>query len=165
MPRWPRSHPAFLELLYQFSYACVRWFNPLIRRIGYQRADRWLRPLERWSKGLMFDCTMCGQCILRSTGMVCPMTCPKKLRNGACGGVRTNGHCEVFPEMQCVWVAAYERAQELNVFGPEILKIKPPVDHSLQDSSAWVNMLTGCDQKVPKGRSDLPHIPVIEEKL
>nr|WP_245947992.1 methylenetetrahydrofolate reductase C-terminal domain-containing protein [Halomonas montanilacus] len=29
---------------------------------------------------------MCGQCILSSTGMSCPMNCPKSLRNGPCGG-------------------------------------------------------------------------------
>ena len=38
---------------------------------------------------------MCGQCVLHSTGMTCPMTCPKTLRNGPCGGVREDGDCEV----------------------------------------------------------------------
>ena len=162
---WLRHRPNLLELSYQISAAGFRWLNPLIRRIGYQRVDRWLRPLERWSKGAMFDCRMCGQCILHSTGMVCPMTCPKKLRNGACGGVRANGNCEVIPEMKCVWVAAYERAQILNVFGPEIIKIKPPLNHRLEGGSAWVNMLTGDDAKAPRAWADLPHVPVIEHKL
>jgi hypothetical protein len=93
------------------------------------------------------------------------MTCPKQLRNGACGGVRKEGFCEVYPEMKCVWVAAYERAQVLNVFGPEILKIKAPVNHRLQGTSAWVNMITGDADNSPKGWADLPHIPVIEQKL
>ena len=53
---------------------------------------------------------MCGQCVLHDTGMTCPMTCPKTLRNGPCGGVREDGHCEVKPEMRCVWVKADERA-------------------------------------------------------
>ena len=165
MSQWLRQQPGLLELIYQITAACFRWLHPLVRRISYQRADRWLRPVERWSKGVLFDCQMCGQCILHSTGMVCPMTCPKKMRNGACGGVRANGHCEVIPDMQCVWVAAYERAQKLNVFGPEIIKIKPPVNHQLHGASAWVNMLTEEDLKAPKGWADLPYIPVIEHKL
>lgn len=165
MTKWLRQHPVLLELFYQIATAVIRWLKPLIRRLGYERADHWLRPIERWSKGALFDCRMCGQCILHATGMVCPMTCPKQLRNGACGGVRSDGHCEVIPEMQCVWVAAYERAQALNVFGPEILKIKPPLNHQLQDGSAWINLLSGEDSRSPKGWADLPHIPVIEPKL
>ncbi len=38
--------------------------------------------IERAVKGLLFDCRMCGQCVLSSTGMSCPMNCPKTLRNG-----------------------------------------------------------------------------------
>jgi hypothetical protein len=53
--------------------------------------------------------------ILHSTGMTCPMTCPKNLRNGPCGGVRANGHCEVIPTMRCVWVQAFERAGRMSL--------------------------------------------------
>jgi Methylene-tetrahydrofolate reductase C terminal len=162
---WLRRHPVILELLYQVTAVTIRWGDPLIHRLGYARVDGWLRPLERWTKGAVFDCRMCGQCILHSTGMVCPMTCPKQLRNGACGGVRSNGHCEVIPDMKCVWLAAYERAQQLNVYGPEIINIKPPVNHRLQGSSAWINMLTKDDKQAPRGWADLPHIPVIDRKL
>ena len=41
---------------------------------------------------------------------VCPMTCPKNLRNGPCGGT-LNGQCEVIPEQACIWVEVYKRAQ------------------------------------------------------
>jgi hypothetical protein len=64
--------------------------------------------VEKHVKGLIFDCRMCGQCVLSSTGMSCPMNCPKQLRNGPCGGVRANGNCEVEPDMPCVWVQAWE---------------------------------------------------------
>ena len=41
---------------------------------------------------------------------VCPMTCPKNMRNGPCGGT-FNGQCEVIPEQACIWVEVYERAK------------------------------------------------------
>ena len=68
--------------------------------------------VEKRVKGFMFDCRMCGQCVLSSTGMSCPMNCPKQLRNGPCGGVRANGNCEVEPDMPCVWVKAWEGSQQ-----------------------------------------------------
>jgi len=77
------------------------------------------------------------------------MTCPKNLRNGSCGGVRTNGHCEVFPEMRCVWVEAFERSQKMRIFGRDLILLQPPVNRQLEGSSAWINMLSGVDQKVP----------------
>lgn len=162
---WLRDRPGFLERAYQFTFASIQFIKPLIVRMGYERAERWLLPLERGSKAALFECTMCGQCILHATGMACPMTCPKNLRNGACGGVLSNGNCEVIPDMKCVWVVAYERAQEMQVFGPELIAIKPPVNHRLQDSSAWINLLTGADKSAPKGWAELPYSPVIEKKF
>src|SRR3954447_24312154 len=72
-----------------------------------------LASLEHVVKKPVFGCQMCGQCVLHDTGMTCPMTCPKTLRNGPCGGVREDGHCEVKPEMRCVWVQAVDRAEHL----------------------------------------------------
>jgi hypothetical protein len=72
-----------------------------------QRAEAPVKFVEKHVKGFLFDCRMCGQCVLSSTGMSCPMNCPKQLRNGPCGGVRANGNCEVEPDMPCVWVQAW----------------------------------------------------------
>ena len=94
---------------------------------------------EKITKKQVFDCKMCGQCILHSTGMVCPMGCPKELRNGPCGGVRQDGSCEIKPEMKCVWVRAWENSKKMNVYKNSILDIQPPVDRSLQGSSSWIN--------------------------
>jgi hypothetical protein len=115
--------------------------------------DRALRPVEKIVKKPIFGCHMCGQCVLHSTGMVCPMTCPKNLRNGPCGGVRMDGSCEVYPEMACVWAKAYVYSQRL-LWPEEIYELKPPVDWSLKDSSSWVNYLTGRDQIVSGCESD-----------
>ena len=145
-----RNHPRLLEWAYDVTHRIFDALRPAIAKIGYSRVDSWLRGPERFSKQKVFGCRMCGQCVLHSTGMTCPMTCPKNLRNGPCGGVRTNGNCEVKPGMKCVWVEAYERSQKM-VYGEEMLLINPPVNHLLKNSSAWVNMLTGEDKNVPVG--------------
>jgi hypothetical protein len=106
--------------------------------------DRSLRPVEKVTKYPLFGCQMCGQCLLHSTGMVCPMRCPKNLRNGPCGGVRMDGSCEVYPERDCVWVNAYLRSQRL-IWPEEIHDLNPPVDWALQGTSSWINYLTGRD--------------------
>ena len=107
--------------------------------------DRALRPVEHIIKVPIWGCHMCGQCVLHSTGLVCPMNCPKYLRNGPCGGVRLDGHCEVKPEMMCVWVRAYDSSQRL-IWAHELHDLRPPVDWAIEGSSSWVNVLTGRDQ-------------------
>lgn len=151
MGSWLRDRPRWLERAYQWTHRLFMRLHPLIRRLGYRRVERWLIPGEDLGKKIVFDCRMCGQCILHSTGMTCPMTCPKNLRNGPCGGVRANGHCEVKPEMMCVWVEAYERSRKMSTYSDEMLLIQPPVNRRLKGSSAWINMLTGEDQQVPAG--------------
>jgi hypothetical protein len=147
---WFRDRPQLLEKAYSASHWLAYKLNPISKKIGYERIDKLARFGERKSKELLFDCKMCGQCVLHSTGMTCPMTCPKNLRNGPCGGVRFNGHCEVIPEMKCVWVEAYERSLRMPNYGNEIQLINPPVNRRLEGTSAWVNMLTGVDQEMPK---------------
>ena len=107
--------------------------------------DRLLRPVEHIIKVPIWGCHMCGQCVLHSTGLVCPMNCPKNIRNGPCGGVRLDGRCEVTPEMPCVWVRACDNAQRL-IWAHEIHDLRPPVDWAIQGSSSWINLLTGRDQ-------------------
>jgi len=104
-----------------------------------------LRPVEIITKKPVFGCKMCGQCVLHSTGMVCPMTCPKTIRNGPCGGVRFDGNCEVYPEKACVWLKANIRSIRLP-WPEEFHELRPPVDYSLQGSSSWINALTGRDK-------------------
>jgi Methylene-tetrahydrofolate reductase C terminal len=105
---------------------------------------------ERVTKGPLFDCRMCGQCVLHHTGMTCPMTCPKEMRNGPCGGVRSDGHCEIVPDMLCVWTQAWERSKRMPVYGREILKVLPPVDRRLKDTSAWINDFYGSPGGAPR---------------
>ena len=134
---WSVRHAGLLEGLYDvFAQAMMR-LHPLWRRIGYARLDAPVAAVERRLKGLMFDCRMCGECVLGSTGMSCPMNCPKSLRNGPCGGVRPDGACEVEPAMRCVWVEAWKGAQRMRG-GMAIAAVQGPLDHRLSGSSAWL---------------------------
>lgn len=148
---WLQNHPHLLEVAYDMTKRVFLGLDPLWSRLGYDRTDRLIRPIEELSKRFIFDCRMCGQCILHSTGMTCSMTCPKNLRNGPCGGVRANGHCEVIPEMKCIWVEAYERSLKMPAYGQDIRLIQPPLNWQLQGTSAWVNMVTGADAETPAG--------------
>jgi hypothetical protein len=161
---WLRDHPTWLERAYDWTHALFRRLEPLIARLGYERSERLLLVPEEVGKKIVFDCRMCGQCILHSTGMTCPMTCPKNLRNGPCGGVRANGHCEVIPEMRCVWVEAYERSSEMKTYGHEMIMLQPPVNRRLEGTSAWINMLTGADKRTPKGWQGTSQIPQFRQE-
>jgi hypothetical protein len=137
---WSIRHAAFWEAFYRrFEWAYVA-SGPLLKRLGFERLDPPVAAVERNVKGLLFDCRMCGHCILSSTGMSCPMNCPKQMRNGPCGGVRLNGHCEVKPEMKCVWVQAWEGSRRM-AEGDRILGLQPPVDHRLKDRSSWLRIV------------------------
>ena len=137
---WSVRHSRLLERFYHgFEQVLIR-LDPLWKRIGYERLEQPVATMERHVKGLLFDCQMCGQCALSSTGMSCPMNCPKSLRNGPCGGVRANGHCEVKPEMKCVWVKAWEGSQQM-AGGMAILDVQKPVDNSLKGHSSWLRVV------------------------
>ncbi|MEX2296365.1 MAG: methylenetetrahydrofolate reductase C-terminal domain-containing protein, partial [Dongiaceae bacterium] len=105
---WSVRHAGGLERVYALFERTLVFASPLLRRIGWQQLEKPVAFVERNVKGFLFDCQMCGRCVLSSTGMSCPMNCPKNLRNGPCGGVRENGHCEVKPEMRCVWVQGWQ---------------------------------------------------------
>ncbi len=110
--------------------------------------------IEHAVKAPVFDCRMCGQCVLHATGMTCPMTCPKTLRNGPCGGVREDGRCEVEPEMRCVWVKAEARSRSPlmpTMWESHFPELRPPVDNRLRGSSSWANLVTGRDREFPAG--------------
>jgi|TARA_R110000744_G_scaffold38589_5_gene88289 hypothetical protein len=96
-----------------------------------------LTTIESTVKGVMFDCKMCGNCILSSTGMSCPMNCPKSLRNGPCGGVRADGGCEVIPDMPCVWVLAWEGNKSINE-DTSMTNLQPALEYTLQGTSSWI---------------------------
>jgi hypothetical protein len=122
------------------------------------RAAALVARAEHAVKKPIWGCQMCGQCVLHSTGMTCPMTCPKTLRNGPCGGVRADGSCEVNPDMRCVWLKAVERAERLPLWRGHIDDLRPPVDNTLKGTSAWINLASGRDRQLPAGWAASTHV-------
>ena len=141
------GHPRLLESAYRCSR---RMFLPFRRwMIPGSMVERVFVVLERTLKGVAFDCRMCGECVLHRAGMTCPMSCPKEMRNGPCGGVAPDGSCEVASETECVWLRAWERSREMRFHGNAILHVLPPLNHRLQDGSAWINEISGVAGQEP----------------
>jgi len=104
-----------------------------------------LEKAELAFKKPVFGCQACGNCVLGLMEYVCPMTCPKYMRNGPCGGT-SNGQCEVIPEQACIWVEVYQRAKSAHRI--DELKIYiPPRDRSLQGTSSYINYFLNRDSR------------------
>jgi hypothetical protein len=87
----------------------------------------------------LFRCQHCGECILSYTAFICSQRCPKRLRNGPCGGTGADGSCEVYPERKCIWYKIYLRSKRLNRV---CLLYKQNKIHNwnLERTSAWLNV-------------------------
>ena len=95
--------------------------------------------LEDVLKKPMFGCQQCGECILSHTAFICCQRCPKRLRNGPCGGTGEGGRCEVYPERYCVWYRIDKRSRLLN--RKEFLyPIEQIHNWNLEKTSAWLNV-------------------------
>jgi hypothetical protein len=115
---------------------------------------------ERLVKRRLFGCRMCGQCALPVTAYACPMTCPKQLRNGPCGGVGVDGSCEVYPGMRCVWLMAYERAEAEGRID-DMRRLQRPIDQRKWGQSSWVNYWLGDDEGLWTSDDDIAHEPLL----
>jgi methylenetetrahydrofolate reductase (NADPH) len=104
-----------------------------------------LERLELLMKNKTFGCKACGNCVLGEMEYVCPMTCPKSMRNGPCGGT-FNGQCEVYPDKPCIWVAVYNHASAAGRV--EDLKLFIPArNRSLQGTSSFINLFLDRDSR------------------
>ncbi len=112
-----------------------RWQPPFypFKRETFRR--RMLARIERMTKGPMFGCRMCGNCLLQETAFICPMECPKGLRNGPCGG-STEEHCYVDPTRACVWYKIYERSFKMGR-QDKLLEVLPPLDWDKVGTETW----------------------------
>jgi 5,10-methylenetetrahydrofolate reductase len=141
---WSVRHAGALEILHSLFMRVAPRLRRGVAWLGPQRVERLVAPAERTLKGLFFDCHMCGRCTLSSTGMACPMNCPKRHRNGPCGGVAADGSCEIDPGMRCVWLEGLDGSRRMTG-ADKFASIQPPADASLRGSSAWVRTIMGKD--------------------
>ena len=138
---WSVRHSRGLNAFYRGFEGVLTRLHGLFEFLGYERIERPVATVERAVKGLLFDCRMCGQCVLSSTGMACPMNCPKTLRNGPCGGVRADGRCEVRPDMPCVWVEAVAGSARIPGGSEALAAVQHAVDRRLQGHSSWLRVV------------------------
>jgi hypothetical protein len=139
--QWSVRHARGLNAVYRSFERSLLALHGVFRAIGYERLERPVAAVEKTVKGLLFDCRMCGQCVLSSTGMSCPMNCPKTLRNGPCGGVRADNRCEVKPDMMCVWVQAYRGSERIPGGVEAMSAVQFAVDHRQQGRSSWLRVV------------------------
>jgi len=114
---------------------------------------------RRWQEklGLVADeiipmgrlgCVSCGDCVRDHLNYVgCSMRwCCKELRNGPCGGSRSDGSCEARPELPCIWNKVYlgtlAMGDDSRKFADLLI---PPRDWSLDRTNALVNRFAGLD--------------------
>lgn len=112
-----------------------RWQPPYLPFKKEKFGDRVLESVERITKGPMFGCRMCGNCLLQETAFICPMECPKGLRNGPCGG-STPERCYVDETRPCIWFKIYERSFKM---GREemLMEVLPPLDWEKVGTETW----------------------------
>jgi hypothetical protein len=146
----PRPYPPRLgtganALLHRVLDRNFLWYGVAVWLQKTPLLYRAFTSVERQVKSRVFGCRMCGQCALPATAYACPMSCPKQLRNGPCGGVGADGSCEVYPGMRCVWLMAFERAEEAGHVG-DLRRLQRPIDQRKWGQSSWVNYWLGEDE-------------------
>jgi methylenetetrahydrofolate reductase (NADPH) len=112
-----------------------RWQPPFYPFKKETFGRRLLAATERVVKGPMFGCRMCGNCLLQETAFICPMECPKGLRNGPCGG-STPEYCYVDESRKCVWYCIYERSFKMKR-EEKLMEVLPPMDWDKAGTETW----------------------------
>lgn len=97
---------------------------------------RLLARIELLIKGPLWGCRMCGNCLLQETAFICPMECPKGLRNGPCGGVTPEKNCYIDETRKCIWYAIYDRALKTGR-EEKLLEVLPPLDWNKVGTETW----------------------------
>lgn len=143
--RFATRHSRGFEIFYNLVEPLILFVLGSLSKLSGGKLDGTITAVERNTKGLLFDCKMCGNCVLSSTGMTCPMNCPKTIRNGPCGGVRENGNCEVKPDMKCVWVEAWDGASRMQG-GNKIHEVQFATNKAHLGTSAWLRIIEERDK-------------------
>ena len=130
----------------------------IMKAVDGSSAEHFVTKLEHLIKVVLFDCENCGDCALFDMAFLCPMSqCPKKQRNGACGG-SFEGWCEVYPnKKKCIYVRVYARlkkhSEEESIRDIDV----PPCNWDFYQTASWLNYYLGRDH-VGK-RLGVPTVP------
>jgi methylenetetrahydrofolate reductase (NADPH) len=117
-------------------FSPVRRWQPAFYPFRREKpARRLLAATERVVKGTLFGCRMCGNCLLQETAFICPMECPKGLRNGPCGG-STRDHCYVDDTRKCVWYCIFEKSFRMKR-EEKLMEVLPPLDWDKTGTETW----------------------------
>jgi methylenetetrahydrofolate reductase (NADPH) len=111
---------------------------------------RLLAKVEICVKGPLFGCRMCGNCLLQETALICPMECPKGMRNGPCGGITPEKNCYVDETRRCIWYTIYKRAIKTHR-EETLLEVLPPLDWNKVGTETWGDVVRQI-RKVGTGR-------------
>jgi methylenetetrahydrofolate reductase (NADPH) len=111
-----------------------RWQPPFYPFKRVSTGKRLLAMVERWVKGPLFGCRMCGNCMLQETAFICPMECSKGARNGPCGG--STEFCYVDETRPCIWYHIYDRSFKMGREG-KLLEVLPPLDWDQVGTETW----------------------------
>ncbi|HAK93559.1 MAG TPA: methylenetetrahydrofolate reductase [Planctomycetes bacterium] len=148
-PALERLGFAFNEVFHRIVFApdaplfgaAARVYRTLEKRPRLASAAR---GLENLIKAAMFGCRGCGDCSLPETTYICPeSSCPKRQRNGPCGG-SCRGKCEA-EDRDCIWVRAFRRCGGAEKFAALLQEAAAFVDDGLRTKSSWANAFLGRD--------------------
>jgi methylenetetrahydrofolate reductase (NADPH) len=131
----------------------ARFFGAHLKTNGKSTSWRhglWYRLLGPSSlyRQATLGCKNCGDCLQDHLDYAgCSMRwCYKELRNGPCGGSRTDGTCEARPEQECIWNVIYRGALAMGDDPRKFArKLIPPRDWCLDGTNALANRFVGLD--------------------
>jgi len=122
----------FTRLVIQAVHVGLAVLRPIVKVVGRKHLEKPMAWMESKVKGVLFDCQMCGNCMLNLTALRCPTRCKKEVRNGPCGGVRQDGTCELDATMKCAWRDIVEHN------GGTLPERLPPREFNFGGRSTWI---------------------------
>jgi methylenetetrahydrofolate reductase (NADPH) len=142
-----KAHALFFEK----SNTLASFYRKAAQVMDKNNRARWVKLLlEDPVKKPLLSCQSCGDCAIQHLAFLCPeSSCPKHIRNGACGGSR-NGFCEVNTDKECVWVRAYKRLDHCQKAHTLAKDFVPPRMWELNKTSSWINFHLGRDHQKKK---------------
>jgi methylenetetrahydrofolate reductase (NADPH) len=124
-----------------------RW-QPAFKSFKHESiGNRILEAFELMIKGPLWGCRMCGNCLLQETAFICPMECPKGMRNGPCGGSTPEG-CYVDKTRPCIWYEIFKRSFKMGR-QEMLMEVLPPLDWEKVGGETWGDVVKQIKQMGP----------------